>query len=245
MPAPPIGLESLIAPMKLLAIETATEACSCALYLDGMCAEAHRVEPRRHAEFILSMVSELLANAGLALPQLDGLAFGRGPGTFTGVRIAAGVAQGLAFGADLPVAAISTLQALAQGAYRELGESQVLVAIDARMGEVYWGAYHLNDRRCMGPAMEECIAVPERVPMPRVGRWLAAGSGWETYGSLLSNRAGHVICGLDSSRLPHARDVAVLGAEVISAGGGVAPEGALPVYLRERVAEQPSRVIGP
>ncbi len=127
--------------MKLLAIDTSTDACSAALWLNGEVRQRYQVAPREHGQLILPMIESLLAEAGLALTQLDTLAFGRGPGGFTGVRIANSVIQGLAFGADLPVVPISSLAALAQGAYTEMGTPQILAAIDARIGEVYWGAY--------------------------------------------------------------------------------------------------------
>nr|VFJ43097.1 MAG: tRNA threonylcarbamoyl adenosine modification protein YeaZ [Candidatus Kentron sp. FM] len=130
--------------MKILAIDTATDACSVALHLDGDYREIHELAPRRHAEILLPRIRTLLSEAALSLRDLDALAFGRGPGAFTGVRIATGVIQGLAFGADLPVVPISSLHALAQGAWRERGEGNVLAAFDARMGEVYWGAYRLD-----------------------------------------------------------------------------------------------------
>ena len=122
--------------MKLLAIETATDACSCALDIDGESRWRYQLAPRQHAELLLPMVSELLDEAAVAMRDLDGVAFGRGPGSFTGVRIAASVVQGLAFGADLPVAGVSSLRALAEGVRREYGEEAVLSAFDARMSEV-------------------------------------------------------------------------------------------------------------
>src|SRR3569833_3307602 len=130
--------------MKLLAIDTATEACSAALYLDGAVNKRYVLAPREHALLILPMIDELLRDANLSPLELDAVAFGRGPGAFTGLRIAAGVAQGIAYGADLPVVPVSSLAALAQGCYRERGVTRVLATIDARIGEVYWGAYRLG-----------------------------------------------------------------------------------------------------
>nr|VFJ96912.1 MAG: tRNA threonylcarbamoyl adenosine modification protein YeaZ [Candidatus Kentron sp. H]VFJ97120.1 MAG: tRNA threonylcarbamoyl adenosine modification protein YeaZ [Candidatus Kentron sp. H]VFK02851.1 MAG: tRNA threonylcarbamoyl adenosine modification protein YeaZ [Candidatus Kentron sp. H] len=142
-------------PMKILAIDTATDACSVALHLDGEYWGRHELAPRQHAEILLPRIRELLSEAGLSLNHLDALAFGRGPGAFTGVRIATSVAQGLAFGADLPVVPISSLHALAQGAWRERGERNLLAALDARMGEVYWGAYRVA-------AAEALLSDPQR-----------------------------------------------------------------------------------
>ncbi len=222
--------------LKLLAIETATEACSCALLIDETCQQICEVAPRRHAELVLPMVSELLATAELLLPQLDGIAFGRGPGAFTGVRIAAGVAQGLAFGADLPVVPVSTLRALAQGTHRVKGATQVLTALDARMGEVYWGAYGVDGRQRMTEVVKDCISVAAQVPVPAGDCWFGVGSGWESYAQVLSERMGESLVGQAGNCFPQAQDVAMLATAVIAAGGGVPAEQALPLYLRNRVA---------
>ena len=135
--------------MKLLAIDTATEGCSAALVNDQQLLTRMEVQPRKHAELILPMLDELLSEAGLAISQLDALAFGRGPGAFTGVRIATGVIQGIAFGADLPVVPVSTLRALAQRAFQEYQHANVLTAFDARMDEVYWASYQLAENGLM------------------------------------------------------------------------------------------------
>lgn len=223
---------------KILALETATEACSVALWLDGAVLERHEVAPRGHAERVLPMMEAVLAEAGLGLRQLDGLAFGRGPGAFTGVRIAAGVAQGAAFGADLPVVPVSTLAALAEGVRREGLASRVLAAIDARKGEVYWGAYRGEPSGVVEPVGEECVTPPEAVPLPEGGHWYGAGTGWGTYHVALNARLGDDrLAGWEDDRLPRARDVAALAAPVLAEGGGLAPEAAVPVYLRDRVAE--------
>ncbi|VFM95033.1 MAG: tRNA threonylcarbamoyladenosine biosynthesis protein TsaB [Candidatus Kentron sp. G] len=147
--------------MKIFAIDTATDACSAALHLDGGCREIHELAPRRHAEILLPRIRTLLSEAALSLRDLDALAFGRGPGAFTGVRIATGVIQGLAFGADLPVVPVSSLHALAQGAWRERGEENILAAFDARMGEVYWGAYRLDATGDNEEGTLPCAALPQ------------------------------------------------------------------------------------
>lgn len=124
---------------RILAIDTATEACSVALWNNGEKHALFEICPREHTQRILPMVQQVLAESGVTLNQLDALAFGRGPGSFTGVRIGIGIAQGLAMGAELPMIGVSTLATMAQGAFRVTGATQVLAAIDARMGEVYWG----------------------------------------------------------------------------------------------------------
>lgn len=223
--------------MKLLAIETATEACSAALMLDGEISQRYVVQPRGHAQLILPMINELLAEAQLSFNALDGVAFGRGPGAFTGVRIATGIIQGLALGADLPVAPISTLAALAQGAHRETGADQVLVALDARMAEVYWGAYR-NSAGTMCLVDEERVCDPLQAPVPANGFWHAAGHGWRAYKVQLESRFSDRISQIEPDRLPQAKDTAVLGASLLKANGGVAAKDALPVYLRDKVANK-------
>ena len=177
---------------QLLAIETSEEACSAALLSDGACSELFELEPRRHSELILPMIDRLLAEAGLPRSALDAVAFGRGPGSFTGVRIATAVAQGIGFGLDIPVIPVSTLQALAQGIHRLSGTEQVLAALDARMHEVYWGAFS-SDGTIMRAAGEELVIAPADVPLPEDGQWTGAGSGWTSYLDILSQRlAGHI-----------------------------------------------------
>jgi tRNA threonylcarbamoyladenosine biosynthesis protein TsaB len=217
--------------MILLALDTATEACSAALAIDGDIRERFEIAPQRHGELILPMVDALLAEAGITLAQIDALAFGRGPGAFTGVRIAVSVAQGIAFGADLPVVPVSSLAALAQGCGRE----RVLVAVDARLDEVYWGMYTRTAAGLMALQGEERVVPPGQVPVPQSGGWFGAGSGWTTYETELVRRCGDHIVGHDGARLPHAREVARLGLAAYQAGAAVSAEQALPVYLRDDV----------
>jgi len=225
--------------MKLLAIETASEACSAALWLDGELLTRHQLAPRRHAELILPMMDQLLAEAGVGLNRLDALAFGRGPGSFTGVRIATGVIQGAALGADLPVVPISTLATLAQGASRIHGERRILAAFDARMGELYWGAFETGHDGLVVLQQHECVAAVEGLPLPHGEGWFGAGSGWETYGTPLSHRLGAALLGVDSALLCDARDLARLAVTAFEQGDFVTAERALPVYLRDQVAKKP------
>ncbi len=224
--------------MKLLAIETSTEACSCALLIGDECRERYAVAPRRHGELILTMAGELMADAEISINRLDGLAFGRGPGSFTGVRIATGVIQGIAFAADLRVAPISSLQALAQGVLRDRGEKTVLAAFDARMKQVYWGLYDADPEGVMAPRIAESVTYPEKVavdvPQPLYG----AGTGWATYGETLKNAVTGKLDGVDPACYPHARDVATLGRDAFSRGNVVGAAEALPVYLRDQVVQQ-------
>jgi len=217
--------------MKLLALDTATEVCTAALWLDGEVLE--RFEPGgQHSERILPMVDALLAQAGLALTQLDALAFGRGPGSFTGLRIGAGVVQGLAFGAGLPVVPVSSLAALAQGQ----DAVKVLAAFDARMQQVYWGAYVRNAQGLMELQGAEGVFSPLLIPIPEGAGWHGAGPGWDAYHADLRQRMGSSLAGWQPLCFPRARHVAELGAAALQAGHAVAPEEALPVYIRNDVA---------
>ena len=219
--------------MILLALETATEACSAALSINGEIRERFEIAPRGHSQLILPMVEELLAEAGIGLGQVDALAFGRGPGAFTGVRIAVGVAQGIAFGADLPVVPVSTLAALAQGCAAD----KVMAAMDARMHEVYWGIFQRETNGIMSPCQAECVMAPAEVSLPAGTGWCGAGSGWQAYPDLRGHCSARV-AEIYPDALPHARDVAILGEAGYAAGQAVSAEAALPVYLRDQVAWQ-------
>jgi tRNA threonylcarbamoyladenosine biosynthesis protein TsaB len=220
--------------VRLLALETSTDACSAALWLDGELRERFMLTPRGHADHILAMIESLLAEAGLQLRDMDALAFGRGPGAFTGVRIATGVVQGLAFGAGLPVVPVSSLAALAQPAPAD----RVLAAIDARMEEVYWGVYQRDAGGIVRLIGEERVCPHQQVPVPEGTGWMGIGSGWDRYSTVLLARLGQAVAGWKPDCYPHAADVAVLGADGYRQGLAVAPELALPVYLRDEVVRK-------
>jgi tRNA threonylcarbamoyladenosine biosynthesis protein TsaB len=213
--------------MNLLALDTATEACSCALLVGNDIVSRSELAPRRHAERILAMLDEVLSEAGIHKKQLDGLAFGRGPGSFTGVRIACGVAQGIAFALNIPVAPVSSLATLAQGAYRETGAARVLAAIDARMNEVYWGQYVLADG-LMRLQSEEIVIPPQDLTQVE-GDWLGWGSAWQVE-ALQSWRIAK-----QSERYPQAQDMLTLAQALFANEQGVAAEAAVPVYIRNQV----------
>ena len=221
--------------MKILAFETSTDACSVALRLGEETRERFEKAPRRHAELVLPMAESLLAEAGLGPGDLDGVAFGRGPGSFTGVRIAAAVVQGVAFATGLPVAPVSTLQALAEGVARETGEESVLAVLDARMGEVYWGAYRRAGSGRMEVVVEDTLSAPERVSLAAPGPWAVAGDGWAAYSEILRSGLGGRVSRELPARLPRARDVAHIGADILRRGAGVPAAAAVPLYLRDRV----------
>ena len=222
--------------MKILAIDTATEACSAALYIDGDIEQQYELAPREHTQLVLGMADSLLQQAGLSIPQLDALAFGRGPGSFTGVRIATGVIQGMAYAADLPVVPVSTLASIAQSAYEDHGCDRVLSAIDARMGGVYWSEYVIRD----GLAElldEEMVTTPDQVPLVE-GSWVGAGSGWKGHkDALLSRLAGHISQRYEDY-FPQSASIARLAAQGYENGQAVEAAQAVPVYLRNDVAKK-------
>lgn len=224
--------------MKIIAIETSTEACSAALLLDDAVSAAYQLAPRGHTELILPMIDDLLARAGLERSQLEAVAFGRGPGAFTGVRIATGVAQGIAFALNIPVTPVSTLAALAHRVWRETGHQKIAVAIDARMGEVYWGCYHVEGSGKVILHGEEQVCAPQAVPALVGDGWTGAGSGWESYGETLHARLGHHLREVIEGQYPHAHDIALLGEAMLNQGLAVDSTSAMPVYLRDQVVQK-------
>ncbi|BCT91603.1 tRNA (adenosine(37)-N6)-threonylcarbamoyltransferase complex dimerization subunit type 1 TsaB [Lysobacter helvus] len=216
--------------MKLLAFELATEACSVALWVDGDVRERFEIAPRRHAELALPWAEAVLADAGIAKSQLDAIAVGRGPGAFTGVRLAIAIAQGIALALDRPIVPVSTLAALALRA----NARDVLAAIDARMGEVYVGAF-----RCEGGDARlvdhERVAKPDGVVLPD-GTWIGSGTGFGAVDGVLPRTLGDRLQAFDATALPHAADVARLAVHAFERGEAVAPERAEPAYLRDNVA---------
>lgn len=227
--------------MNILAIDTATESCSAALSVGGEVISRYELAPRRHNHLILEMAQSLLSEAGLSLQQLDGVAFGRGPGSFTGVRIAASVVQGLAFGLDIPVLPVSTLQAMAHRAWRINKISYSLVAIDARMGEVYWSACHLEQQGQVELLTEEKVISPDAIHIPgdMIGYpWHALGTGWKSYGDRMLECLGIDLLSSEPEWFPHSHDIAVMAQYALIKGQGVPVENALPVYLRNQVAKK-------
>jgi tRNA threonylcarbamoyladenosine biosynthesis protein TsaB len=219
---------------NIIAIETATEACSAALGVDGRIIERSEIAPRRHAELILPMIESLLAEAGLARGQLDGIAVGRGPGAFTGVRLAIAVAQGLALALDIPVVPVSSLAALAQDA-PDAGAA-IFAVIDARMGEVYAGAFRRGTDGLVEAIGEETVGKADALILPQSTQWCIVGTGWDAYHDALAARLPAAPVFADGARYPQARAVVTLAAPQFAAGRGVPPEQALPVYLRDKVA---------
>ena len=225
--------------MKLLAFDTSTHACSVSLFTDARAYHRDEIAPRRHAGCILQMVDALLATAGLELRQLDAIAFGRGPGAFTGVRLAAGVAQGLALGADLPVIPVSSLATLAQGAVPAQGG--VLAAMDARMGEIYWALYESGPDGAAQALTAEQVTPPDAVSLPSGRRFLAVGSGCGVGRERLEQTLYERLDGIEADRYPLARHILPLAARAFRNKNYVSAADALPVYLRDNVAAAPTR----
>lgn len=217
--------------MKLIAFDTSTELCTVALCIDGACREREELAGNRHSQLVLPMVRALLAEAGLRLADLDGLAYGMGPGSFTGLRIGCGIAQGLALGADLPVIGIVTLEALAQGQSAE----RVFACLDARMHEVYAAAYRRDGERLVCE-LPPGVFKPDAVPPPGGEGWLGCGNGFAAYGEAVRSRLAASLADIQPDAWPHARDIAGLALPRFLAGGGGAPDSAEPLYVRDKVA---------
>jgi tRNA threonylcarbamoyladenosine biosynthesis protein TsaB len=227
-------------PMNLLALDTATEACSAALLIGDEIIERSEFAPRRHAELILPMIELLLGEAGISRRQIDAIAVGRGPGAFTGVRLAISVAQGLALGLDVPVVPVSSLAALAQDAPADI-VAPILAVIDARMGEVYAGTFRRGADGLVAPIGPESVGAASRLLLPQLAalrepQWSIVGSGWDAYRDALSAHLPAPPIFADGARFPQARAIVRLAAPQLAAGRGVAAEFALPVYLRDKVA---------
>mgnify|MGYP001033730652 FL=1 len=217
--------------MKLLAFEASTAHLSVALACDGQLTEKSALVPNGGSERLLPWASELLADAGMTLRQLDGIAFGAGPGGFTGLRLACGVAQGLAFGLDLPVVPVSTLAALALAN----GDGKVIACLDARMNELYVAAYAVE-----GDGVEERmppkVSAGETAPLAEGAGWRGVGDGFAVQGDVLRQRMGARLIGVDVNAVPTATAVLRLAAPVFARGEGVAAARAQPFYVREKVA---------
>ena len=223
--------------MKILAIETATESCSVALQYGDEVLHRFEHQPQQQAKLILPMIDELMSQAGLHPSQLDALSFGRGPGSFTGLRIAAATTQAIAMACDLPTVPVSTLAVLAQTAYRQYGTTSVLAAIDARMQEVYWAEYCLGVNGLMQLQGEEEVLSPALVPVPQAANYCGCGSGWRSYAEALSNSLVSITLSVESDCWPQAQDMLALSEFAFKAGEVVSAEKIEPVYIRDKVAK--------
>jgi tRNA threonylcarbamoyladenosine biosynthesis protein TsaB len=209
--------------MKILAIDTATEACSAALSIDGELHERYVVAGRSHTELLLPMVRELMAEAGCSFKQLDGIACGIGPGSFAGVRIGVGYAKGVALALDLPVVGVSSLAMLAQG------HARAVPVIDARTQEIYWGVYENGIATGV-----DTVSLPQEISVAGEG-WAGIGSGWKTYGEILTSRiSGATVIGAEA--LPHAAAALALALPEFVAKRTISGDALVPAYLRNKVA---------
>jgi len=220
--------------MNLLAIETSTEACSAAVLAGEQLIARSEIAPRRHAELLLPMCDQVLAEAGLSRKALDAIAVGRGPGAFTGVRLAISAAQGIALALDIPVIPVSSLAALAMQAPED--DANILAVIDARMGEIYSAAFR-RDGDGIAMIVEESVGLASALQLPvSPTGWNVIGSGWTTYHDALAAVLSVSPRWAEGDRYPQAIDVARLAAPIAASGGGVSADQALPVYLRDKVA---------
>jgi tRNA threonylcarbamoyladenosine biosynthesis protein TsaB len=227
--------------MNVLALDTSAEACSVALLAAGRVHARYEVAPRRHADLLLPMVQAVLAEAGTGLPTVDLFAFGRGPGAFTGLRIAAGMVQGLASGLQRRVIPVSSLAAMAHKGWRQTGRRRVHAAIDARMGEIYWGSVEVlaeGDVRALGPERvirPDLLAGQCAAEFGDVAASAAAGTGWPLLEGVLP--AALLPGCRDDGLLPDALDVLAIARVMASRGESVEPAMACPVYLRDEVVQ--------
>lgn len=226
-----IAATGKITPMKLLVIDTSTEWCSAALWLDGRICAQRALAGQRHSSLLLPMVDALLRESDISLRQLDGVAYGAGPGSFTGLRIACAVTQGLAFGAELPVVGVSTLESMAE----QSGAGKVLTVLDARMAEVYWAAYE-RDGAGWRVRNEPQLALPESVALPDAGEWVGAGNGFAALGDILRPRLAAQLARIDDAIMPDAAAMAPLAVRAFERGEGMDAALAAPIYLRDKVA---------
>ncbi len=217
--------------MKILALDTSTEACSAALMLDDNIHSRSEVAPRKHAELILPMIDDLLRSTNTKLSDLDAIAFGCGPGAFTGVRIATGIAQGLAYSSNLPLIPVSSLATLAQ-AYKDKAP-YIAAAFDARMGEIYYGLYQTGDVVIL--VDNEMVCKPDALQKTINIEFFGVGTGWATYGEILTTRLGNKLSGFECECYPDAKYMLPIAADELTKGNTVNPEHAAPVYLRDKV----------
>lgn len=226
--------------VKILSVETSTESCSTALYTEDKVYVRHQIAPQEHSKLVLHMLDELLIEAEVALEDIDLLAFGAGPGSFTGLRIAAGVIQGLSFGINKPVVPVSTLQALAQSVYRRFGYTEVFAALDAKMQQIYCGFYKLDTEEIMQPCLPERVVYPsELTELPaeyKTQVWHGVGTGAIAYHKELETYMPYNI--LETTLLyPSALEIAKLASKIYLKQGGISAAQVIPVYLRNDVVK--------
>jgi len=220
--------------MNLLAVDTSTEACTVAVQVGGERYEEQVLE-RQHAERLLGMVKDLLRCGSVELRDLDAIVWGRGPGMFTGLRIGAGIVQGLAYAAELPVVCVSTLAVLAQAQAHQ--ENNILTAIDARMGQVYWAAFQ-HGPSALKALTDEFVGDPTRLDALPEGNYIGVGSGWDQYHEVLSTTLGDRLVRWEPQQYPSGAELLMLGEREFQDGKAVSAIEVLPVYVRDNVAKK-------
>jgi tRNA threonylcarbamoyladenosine biosynthesis protein TsaB len=218
--------------VTILGLDTSSEWCSVALRLpSGVVMTREERAMQRHSELILPMIDSVLGESHLRLQDMDAIAFGAGPGSFTGLRIACGVAQGLALGAGLPVVPVSTLEAMAEA----VGEPRVVAALDARMDEIYVAGY-VREGEAWCCVVPPTLCAVSDVPLLQGEGWTGCGSAFTAHESALRARFADALCTVRPDIYPHAREVAAIGARTHASGGSVDPQDAVPLYVRDKVA---------
>lgn len=220
----------------ILGIETSTDACSVAISTPNGILQEFVVAPQAHSRLLLDMVEKLCIQAGTELAAVQAFAFGSGPGSFTGLRIAASVVQGLAFGNGKPVVAVSSLHALAQQAYNQLSIPNILAILDARMHEIYWGGYQVKDQTLVQNILPDILQAPDQLRVDPEMQFLAVGTGCAAYGEILNANNSNLTFAPDIL-YPRAYEVVQLAIPQYLAGNTISPEEALPVYVRNNVAQ--------
>jgi tRNA threonylcarbamoyladenosine biosynthesis protein TsaB len=228
--------------VKLLALHTSSISCSVAVKIDDAIIERYEEQPREHTRLLLPMIKAVLQESGLGLPELDAIVLGNGPGSFIGMRIAASVAQGLAYGSGLNIIPVSSLGAVAAQVLAESDAAEVVVTQDAHMNEVYLGIFARGPDDLPTPLIPERLQSQESIlelSKASAGQRIAAGAGWQRYPELLANNIDTL--GTVSQRLhPRARHLLGLGVQSLGAGSSIGPAELVPAYLRQKVAEKPA-----
>lgn len=219
--------------MNILALDTSTEICSVALCCDDKIFDRYEIAAQRHTELLIPMIESVLNEAGITREELDVLAYTKGPGSFTGLRITVGVTQGLSLALDIPAIPISTLQVIAQRCFREFNKTNVLVAIDARMNQVYWGGYQLSSKNIMQEIINDRLDNPQNISVPNENCFFGAGNGWNVYRNELISQIKHLEA--YSTLFPHSRDMIPLAQFFLANGCYVNAEQIKPIYLRNNI----------
>jgi len=227
--------------MNILALDTTTECCSAALLVNGQQFVLTEMTQRGHSALILGMLDRLFKQANITIEQMDAVAFGRGPGSFTGVRIGVGVAQGIAFARELPVIPVSSLAAVAQQAYQQCGFERLAVATDARMGEVYAGSFVIQNGIATAVDAEQ-VCLPENFYAADADLWWGVGTGWSVYRDSLTSNFKDKLQAIEAQIMPEAGAILTLAEQAAAQGQLVAADQALPVYLRNNVAKKKGEI---